>query len=180
MPSDAFCKSCTVLKGHIGLMHLDGTVAVPKNDSGVYIHHLLTFDMTKRSSPFVSSCALGGGGLSMGGSKFVGSGEDNNNMAVWYTNKEGGHNGGFHINSRDRFFMNADIVSLNEQRSQIYITAELEYLPEIVGADTRCVSLTECKVADGDQRNSPYCGSMRRTTIEHFPKWSVKVYQWKV
>ena len=71
MPSDAFCKSCTVLKGHIGLMYMDGTVATPKNGSGVYIHHILTYDTSKRASNFVSSCAIGGSGISMGGSKFV-------------------------------------------------------------------------------------------------------------
>jgi len=142
LPSDAFCRSCTVLKGHIGLMNLDGTVAVPKNGSGVYIHHLLTSDMSKSQKPFVSSCSLGGGGLSIGGSKFIGSGEDNNNMPVWYTNKDGGHNGGFHIGAKDAFIMNADIVSLNPGASKIYITAELEYLPEITGSDTRETLLT--------------------------------------
>jgi len=141
MPTESFCKTCTVLKGHIGLMNMDGTVAHPQNGSGVYIHHILTFDITKKANPFVSSCALGGSGLSIG-AKFVGSGEDNNNVPVYYTNKDGGHLGGFHINNNDRFFMNADIVSLNPSSSKVYITMELEYLPEIVGADSRETLLT--------------------------------------
>jgi len=162
LPNEAFCKSCTVLKGHIGLMYLDGTVATPKNDSGVYIHHLLTYDVTKRASSFVSSCSTGNI-LNAIGAKFVGSGEDNNNMPVWYTKKEGGHTGGFHINANDKFFMNADIVSLEPKQSQVYITAELEYLPEVVGADSREQLLT-VETCGGQRLNLSPTGPSKSTS----------------
>jgi len=136
LPRDAFCRDCTVLRGHIGLSTLDGVKIQPSKEKGVYIHHILTFDTTKRSAPFISSC--GGGGITtMLGSKFVGSGEDNNNVPVWYTNKDGSHSGGFHIGAADSFSMNADLVSLNPGTSQIYLTMDMEYLPGKVGSDTQ-------------------------------------------
>lgn len=134
IPRDAFCRDCTVLRGHIGLSNLDGTKISPQKDKGVYIHHILTFDTTKRSAPFISGC---GGLTGMLGSKFVGSGEDNNNVPVWYTKKDGSHSGGFHIGPADSFTMNADLVSLNPGTSQVYLTMDMEYLPGIVGPDTQ-------------------------------------------
>jgi len=136
IPREAFCRDCTVLRGHIGLSNLDGTKINPSKEKGVYIHHILTFDTTKRSAPFLSSC-VGGGALTMLGSKFVGSGEDNNNVPVWYTTKDGSHSGGFHIGSSDSFAMNADLVSLNAGSSQVYLTMDMEYLPGKVGHDTQ-------------------------------------------
>jgi len=134
LPRDAFCRDCTVLKGHIGVVDGSGNPIIPKKDSGVYIHHILTFDTTKRSAAFLSGC--GGGITGMLGSKFIGSGEDNNNVPVWYTNKEGKNNAGFHIGPSDSFSMNADLVSLNTASTQIYLAVELEYLTGRVGSDS--------------------------------------------
>jgi len=129
IPSNALCRDCTVLKGHVGLADAQGVPIAPRKDSGVYIHHILTYDTTKSSKAFVSGC---GGGLSGGilGSKFIGSGEDNNNVPVWYTNKDGTHLGGFHIGANDRFFMNADLVSLNSGSSEVYLTFEISIFQE--------------------------------------------------
>jgi len=140
LPRDAVCKDCTVFKGHIGLADLDGKPIVPKGNSGVYIHHLLTFDTSKRSKPFVSDCMGGLTGLI--GSKFVGSGEDNNNVPVWYTPKDGSHDGGFHVGQGDSFSMNADLVNMNPETTKIYLTLDLEYVPGIVGTDSRESLLT--------------------------------------
>jgi len=143
IPKDIFCRNCTVLKGHIGLADASGNKIEPKKDSGVYIHHILTFDSTKKGGQWISSCSGGlGGGLAMMGSKFVGSGEDNNNVPVYYTTKDRSHNGGFHIGPNDSFMMNADLVSLNSQATPTYLLLELEYLPGIVGSDSEETLLT--------------------------------------
>jgi len=159
MPNDAFCKGCTVLKGRIALMNLDGTPGMPKNGSGVYIHHILTTS-SKRASSFISSSTGCKPMLEMTGSKFVGSGEDNNNVDVWYTRKDGSHLGGFHINAGDRFGMEADIVSLNVAKSEIYITMDMEYLPGIVGGDTR-ETLLDVSWCGGERVKAPANGQGR-------------------
>jgi len=156
IPSAGFCKSCTVLKGNIALQNLDGSPGVPKNGSGVYIHHILTTS-SKRSTSFWA----GNGGcrpmLDGLGAKFVGSGEDNNNVPVWYTTQDGSHTGGFHINSMDSFSMEADLVSLNAAESKIYITIDMEYLPGIVGGDTR-ESLVDVSWCGGERVKAPTNG----------------------
>lgn len=132
---DGLCRNCTVLKGHVGLANVDGTPVSPNND--VYIHHILTFDTTKKQKSFLSGCASGAAGL--GGAKFIGSGEDNNNVAVWYTARDGKSNNGFHIGSSDSFMMNIDLVSYHANTKQIYLTMDMEYLPGLQGADARYV-----------------------------------------
>lgn len=141
------CSNCTVLKGHIGLLNLDGSKVSPNND--VYIHHILTFDTAKRQKTFLNGCS---GSLASAasaiGAKFIGSGEDNNNVDVWYTNREGETKGGFHIGSADRFMMNVDLVSYAPANKQIYLTMDMEYLHGKVGADAResLLSVTGCGV----------------------------------
>jgi len=135
LPHDAVCKDCTVLRGHIGLADAEGKKIVPQKDQGVYIHHLLTFDTSKRTKPFVNDCIGGLAGLL--GAKFVGSGEDNNNVPVYYTDKDGSHQGGFHVGRFDSFSMNADLVNMNTASTQVYLTLDIEYLPGIVGTDSR-------------------------------------------
>jgi hypothetical protein len=135
LPRDAICKDCTVLRGHIGLADKEGKKIVPTKNEGVYIHHILTYDTTKRTQPFVNDCMGGLTGLL--GAKFVGSGEDNNNVPVYYTDKDGSHSGGFHVGRTDSFSMNADLVNLNTASTQIYLTLDIEYLPGIVGTDSR-------------------------------------------
>lgn len=143
---DGFCKNCTVLKGHVGIEELDGTVADPK--TGVYIHHILTFDVTKKSKSFVTGCSGGlAGAVSMMGSKFIGSGEDNNNVAVWYTARDGSSPSGFHIGPNDSFMANVDLVNYSAQK-QVYLTMELEYLKGNTGSDATetLLSVTGCGV----------------------------------
>ena len=84
IPNEGFCRDCTVLQGKMALEYEDGKPAIPTPDGkGVYIHHILTYDITKRSKSFVS-CGSGLASLLSGGigSKFIGSGEDNNSVIV--------------------------------------------------------------------------------------------------
>jgi hypothetical protein len=135
-PQNGLCRNCTVLKGRVMLLDANYNPVTVRNNSGVYIHHILTFDTTKRGGGFLSGCSSVTG---MMGSKFIGSGEDNNNVDVWYTNKRGDHLGGFQIGASDRFSMNADLVSLNSAASRIYIGFDLEYLKGRVGSDSTYV-----------------------------------------
>jgi len=95
------------------------------------------------------------------GSKFIGSGEDNNNVEVWYTNREGETKGGFHVGANDRFSMQVDLVSYAPTTKQIYLTMELEYLKGKVGQDAResLLDITGCggqsiKVSETGPTNS--------------------------
>jgi hypothetical protein len=154
---------------------MDGTPGLPKNGSGVYIHHILTTDTSKRAAAF-TQCNSGSSSFALPGAKFVGSGEDNNNVAVWYTNKDGSSNGGFHIGASDSFSMMADIVSLNAATSQIYITMDMEYLPGIVGSDSRYVvelvaiqSLFLTRFDSETLLSVELCGGSRLTTSNTAP-----------
>jgi len=138
-PQNGLCHNCTVLKGRVMLLDANNKPVTVRNGSGVYIHHILTFDTTKRGGSFLSGCSSVTGML---GSKFLGSGEDNNNVDVWYTNKRGDHLGGFQIGASDRFSINADLVSLNSAASRIYIGFDLEYLKGRVGSDSTETLLT--------------------------------------
>jgi len=138
-PTNGLCHNCTVLKGRVMLLDGNNKPITVSNNSGVYIHHILTFDTTKRGGSFLSGCA---GITGMLGSKFIGSGEDNNNVDVWYTNKRGDHKGGFHVGPSDRFSMNADLVSLNSAASRVYIGFDIEYVKGRVGSDSSETLLT--------------------------------------
>jgi hypothetical protein len=144
--TDGFCRNCTVLKGHVGLESLDGKALGPKE--GVYIHHILSFDTSKRQKSFLSGCSGISGALGALGSKFIGTGEDNNNVEVWYTTRDGAHQGGFHVGASDSFMMQIDLVSYKKEASKAYVTMEMEYLPGVIGPDTRetLLSVTGCGV----------------------------------
>jgi len=146
MVRDGFCRNCTVLKGHVGLESMEGSPVGPKE--GIYIHHILSFDTTKRQKSFLSSCGGLNSALGAMGSKFIGTGEDNNNVEVWYTTRDGAHEGGFHVGPSDTFMMQIDLVSYKKEASKVYVTMEMEYLPGIVGPDTResLLSVTGCGV----------------------------------
>jgi len=144
--TDGFCRNCTVLKGRVLLEDASGKSLGPKE--GVYIHHILSFDTTKKQKTFLSGCAGMTSALTAMGSKFVGSGEDNNGQDVWYTTRDGSHQGGFHVGPTDSFSLQIDLVSYQKAASQVYVAMDLEYLPGIVGPDTResLLSVTGCGV----------------------------------
>jgi len=134
------CKDCTILKGRVGLAFKDGSTAnVAK---GVYIHHVVSTDMTKTSKPFVNSCSGRSAGFGALGSKFMGTGDDQANIPVWYTSPDGKHNGGYHLGAADTIVMNIDLVNANTQAKEVYLTVDYEYLPGKVGSDTRDVLLS--------------------------------------
>jgi hypothetical protein len=55
---DGLCSDCTILSGQISLTLENGTKAETSN--GIYLHHVLTRDMSKNVPDFISkSCSTG-------------------------------------------------------------------------------------------------------------------------
>ena len=144
--NDGICKSCTVLGGTIGLQMADGSDALKNN---VYVHHILSFDTSKRTSSFIAQCPtadgkaspgtasrLGAAMAGIGGTSFLGVGEDNGNGYKLYTSEDGSFDSGFHIGANDRFSANVDLVNYNEGPVDVYVTMEMEYVPGNVGLDS--------------------------------------------
>ncbi|KAF2675195.1 hypothetical protein BT63DRAFT_31242 [Microthyrium microscopicum] len=147
-----FCNSagpCTVLGGQVGVMFTDGVKADPAK--GVYIHHVLTADLTKQTTKFISVCnnptkpasSISSFGVGTG---FVGTGEDSGDGPYMYTSMNGTSNNGYHIEKGDKFLANVQLVNYNKEDKQVYITYDLEYMPGKVGGDTKgiLISATQC------------------------------------
>jgi len=138
-------KACTVLKGAVGVLHEDGKVATPQN--GIYIHHILTSDSTKRQSNWISNCgsptrpAVNIAGL-LGGTAFVGTGEDSSEGGVLYTTPDGTRNTGYHIGPQDTFTGWAQLVNYNKEPKKVFVFYDLEWVPGIEGDDVKMATLT--------------------------------------
>ncbi|KAF2419789.1 hypothetical protein EJ08DRAFT_738818 [Tothia fuscella] len=126
----SFCGDCTVLAGSIVLKYMDGSVA--NVTSGVYVHHILTTG-TKKNTSFVKAC---GGGM-VGGSGFVGNGDDNANEPVLYASKDGSLETGYWFSPSDKFFGTYVLVNYNKEPKKVEVWYDLEYLPGHVGKHVR-------------------------------------------
>ncbi|QDS76950.1 hypothetical protein FKW77_005158 [Venturia effusa] len=142
-------QACTVLAGKVGVMFADpadaGKKAGPEN--GIYIHHILTSDSTKKEKPWISNCgsktmpALNIAGL-LGGTAFVGTGEDSSADGALYTTEDGTRDQGFHIGERDAFSIWAQLVNYNKEDKKVYVTYDLEWVPGKLGDDVKTATLT--------------------------------------
>jgi len=144
----SLCNSegpCTVLAGQVGVVYADGKLATPAN--GVYIHHILTSDKTKKEAPWISNCgspsrpALNIAGL-LGGTAFVSTGEDSAEGGQVYTSEDGTRNTGYHVGANDIFTGWAQLVNYNKESKQVYVFYDLEWVPGNVGEDTKVATLT--------------------------------------
>jgi len=137
--------ACTVLAGQTGVVYADGKPANPSN--GIYIHHILTSDSTKKEKKWVSNCGnpnaapLNIAGL-LGGTAFIGTGEDSSDGGAVYTSADGTRNTGFHIGAQDTFTGWAQLVNYNKEAKKVYVYYDLEWVPGIVGDDVKMVTLT--------------------------------------
>jgi len=59
MAKGAMCSDCTVLAGKMQIVYENGTAA--KIADGVYLHHAITIDLSKKLQGFVTSCPPTGG-----------------------------------------------------------------------------------------------------------------------
>lgn len=147
-----FCNDegpCTVLAGKVGVMFEDGSEANPAK--GIYIHHVLTSDRTKKTSAFISSCnspTRPGTSISsmMGGTGFVGTGEDAGDRPYLYVTPNGKSNTGFWVDKGDQFSANVQLVNYNQQTKRVFVTYDLEWVPGKVGQNTKTIltSISQC------------------------------------
>jgi len=136
---------CTILAGKVGVMYTDGKEATPAN--GVYIHHILTSDSTKKQKPWLSNCgspstpAMNIAGI-LGGTAFVGTGEDSADGLTVYTSEDGTRNSGYHVGGSDSFTGWAQLVNYSPESKQIYVYYDLEWVPGIQGDDIKTATFT--------------------------------------
>jgi hypothetical protein len=140
--TDGICKDCTVLKGKAGIRveGEDGTTGSKK----VYIHHILTNELTKPSTAFLSGCSATTATpnteyMSFGGSKFIGTGDDQASIYTYYTPQDVRLDTGYYVQPSFSFRMNAVLVNEEAAGRDVFVTMELEYLKGKVGGDTRDV-----------------------------------------
>jgi hypothetical protein len=136
---------CTVLAAKVGVMFADGSEANPS--TGIYIHHILTSDSTKKQKPWLSNCgsssrpAVNIAGL-LGGTAFVGTGEDSADGLALYTSEDGTRNSGYHVGAQDSFQGWAQLVNYNKVDKQIYVYYDVEWIPGIHGDDVKTATFT--------------------------------------
>jgi len=136
---------CTVLAGNVGVVYADGKPANPSN--GIYIHHVLTSDSTKKIKNWVSNCGNPNSppqniaGL-LGGTAFIGTGEDSSEGGAIYTSEDGTRNTGYHIGAQDSFTGWAQLVNYNKEAKKVYVFYDLEWVPGLVGDDVKTATLS--------------------------------------
>lgn len=129
--SKGLCTSCTLLSGQWGLRYKNGSIASPA--SGVYIHHMLSFDISKKAHNPITGGSTGGTNLPI--AAFVDRGEDSGEGDTVFTNEGTGKvAGGFHL-PKPTLSVTYDIVNYREEKQNIYVDLEVEYLDGIVGKD---------------------------------------------
>jgi hypothetical protein len=78
----------------------------------------------------------------LGGTAFVGTGEDSTEGGAVYTSDDGTRNTGYHVGAQDSFTGWAEIVNYNKEAKKIYVFYDLEWVPGIQGDDVKTVTLT--------------------------------------
>jgi len=130
-------------------MFMNGTKADPSK--GVYIHHVLTTDRTKRVASWLSACnspsRAGSSISSLGsGTGFVGTSEDAGDHPVMYTQRDGKSDAGYWVQKSDSFVATAELVNYNKEPQKVYLTYDLEWAPGKVGVNTKgmLISISQC------------------------------------
>jgi len=139
---------CTVWGGNISIEYADGRKAGPS--TGIYNHHLLTSDTSKKTSNFLSACdnpsRVGMSVSAPFGTGFVGLGEDSGNGPILYTARDGSSDAGYWVAPGDRFLANVDLVNYSKEQQTVYIIYDLEFAPKKPVANTKgmLVSISQC------------------------------------
>jgi hypothetical protein len=103
--------------------------------------------MIKKQSPWLSECgqpskaALNIAGM-LGGTAFVGTGEDGAAEGQIYTSEDGTQNTGYHVGESDSFNAWAQLVNYNKDWKMIYLTYDIEWVPGKVGEDIKTATFT--------------------------------------
>jgi len=82
----------------------------------------------------------------MGGTGFVGVGEDSANGPVLYTARDGSSNAGYWVAPGDTFIANIDLVNYKSTQQTVYIIYDLEWTPTKPTVNTKgmLVSISQC------------------------------------
>jgi hypothetical protein len=120
------CTNCTVFDGRITINYENGTRA--DISGGVYLHHVITVDISKKVPQFIKACGLGGAGMST----FLGGAVDG--FTQLYTTIDGKFPSGFHVGN-DQMMMQAEIVNYLKEPQKVWITVDYEWLPGTHGSD---------------------------------------------
>lgn len=148
-------KDCTILSARIGLTYADGTDATP--ETGVYIHHLLSFLPGVPSVNSIGFCDVAEPekdigffnnivGNNLPFSPFTGRGEDGGPVSMIFTSGDGKFNSGFHIGKDDVIVVQSDIVNYKNVSQNVYVTYEYEWVEGFQGvkAITTLLSVAGC------------------------------------
>jgi len=161
--SDGLCSKCTVLAGGTRLVFEDGTAAGPA--SGVYIHHIISIDLSKPMNLPLSKCGEGqgkGNSRASLGSEFLAQGGEGGGTVTNATASIGGYGipfassnssykSGFMLGTADKILNQVDLVNYNTDKKTVFINYEIEYLDGHVGSDSAAVlmSVTGCAAKKG-------------------------------
>jgi hypothetical protein len=143
-----FCTNCTVLYGKGDLHYGNGTRA--GFSEGIYIHHIVIVDLTKRTMPFYLCDGQKDFLGTFPAAGFIVAGNDE--APNYFTTPDGKFDSGYYIGQREMFAMQSEIINYKPTNQSVYITAEIEYLPgRISGFADSAVSLlsvTGCQFPD--------------------------------
>jgi hypothetical protein len=137
--SDGLCTDCTILSGKPGLAFEDGTSTTP--ESGFYIHHILTGELTEPGVMAVSQCDYPTANVSQVPDLlvhpffrgFLGEGEDNTDTGIMFTSPDGKMNSGFQMGHSQKVLVQADFMNYTNRTTNVYLTIDLEYVDGHVG-----------------------------------------------
>lgn len=131
----------------------DGSIASP--ETGVYIHHLLSFSPSRPSTNAIGLCDVEDSSKDIGWfnriipnnlpfSPFTGRGEDGEAVSYVFTPENGGFNSGFHLGKNDLIIVQSDLVNYKNESQNVYLTFDYEYEPGLQGdaAITTLLSVT--------------------------------------
>jgi hypothetical protein len=131
----------------------DGTIADPSN--GIYIHHILSTDITKKGVLPVSLCdskdpkSVPEIPMINQGAGFIGGSEDTGEPLM-FTSQDGKYQSGFLVGPNDRFALVTDLVNYKNVSKTVFVTMDIEYVDGHIGQDAvpNLISVTGCKLAE--------------------------------
>jgi hypothetical protein len=142
---ESVCKDCTVLRGRLQAVYTDGTPANAGN--GLYVHHAIFIDVTKKQRLPVSNC-----GDTMGSiPTFVGA-DVSGNTWQYFTTQDGTYPSGYYLKDNS-MMLQAELVNYRsvlcrlcvdrsctheddrKEPQEVYLELDVEYLTGKVGSD---------------------------------------------
>jgi hypothetical protein len=122
--------------------------------TGVYIHHIISFDLSKPANLPITKCGVGQAPQRISlGAEFLAQGEDSSGQAgILFTSADGTYDSGFHLGADDKIMNQVDLVNYNKDTRKVFVNYEIEYVEGKVGADAAAtlMSVTGCKNMGGE------------------------------